>query len=789
MPSQTAMSVNSSQDYPVGVEEAAIWPVRAALWLGRWARPALGWGVLLSCMALAALPAVALRANQWLALGSLQTLLEWFGPLAVVATWLVWGWRTEQQKEHGPVTGVARGLGIVLLGAVVVSQLLLTWAPGPARLWQALQAGTWSSVLPEVLGRWSAFGERGLLWWQGVQAGGAAQDNLVFGALAGGVIWLLGVLTGWLARRTRQGYAAAASSLWLLGTILLYSTSGRYLLITGLALTILLQLLLDHGLLVERWTALRLDYSPGLLMDRVLSVLSAAVLVLTVAAVMPNLYFTPLVRQYYVWIAPLNEQAEALAERLFPDMRASSRLRGGGLGEGMPNEFLLQGGPAVSQVEVMRVRTNEAAVSAEAPYEEAAPPGRYMRGGTLAVYDGRGWSNPATGSQKPIEANTRWTAGDLWGRKLVVQSVILEVGSALLYAAPEPVEVSVAVRLHRRGDDDLIAMYSRERSYTVVSAVPAVDEAMLRDLPEWGAALPLPAGMSVHLELPETVTERTRALVVEIVADQPTAFDRAAAIESYLRQYEYDLNVPTPPNDVTDVADYFLFDLQRGYCDYYATAFVVLARLAGLPARFATGFAPGRWDPVENVFSVTEAEAHSWPEVYFPQVGWVPFEPTAGRSPLTRIADPQFSRGAGGAATIPAVPEPPDERVRWNWEMAFWLAPLALLFWGVAAGWINWQQRREDPWLGLMRWGKQVGRPIEAGETVLEYGSGLAGYVLQASQREADAGRNAAREMEALSGEVSALRYGPEGAKPGAQARAAAHWERLREYLRRVRVG
>lgn len=781
------MSIDSSQDYSVGIEEVAIWPVRAALWLERWLRPAFGWGALLICMALAALPAVALRANQWLALGSLQTVLEWLGPLAVAATWLVWGWRTEQQKRREPVIGAARGFGIVLLGAVVVSQLLLTWAPGPARVWQALQAGTWSSVLPEVLGRWSAFGERSLLWWQGVQAGGAAQDNLVFGALAGGVIWLLGVLTGWLARRTRQGYAAAVPSLWLLGTILLYGTSGRHLLIIGLALTIFLQLLFDHGLLVKRWTALRLDYSPGLLLDRVLSVLSAAVLVLTVAAVMPNLYFMPLVRQYYVWIAPLNEQAEAFAERLFPDMRASSRLHGGGLGEGMPNEFLLQGGPAVSQVEVMRVRTNEAAVSAEAPYEEAAPPGRYMRGGTLTVYDGRGWSNLATGSQKPIEADTRWTADDLWGRKLVVQSVILDVGSALLYAAPEPVEVSVAMRLHRRGDEDLIAMYSRERSYTVISAVPAVDEAMLRDLPEWGAALP--PEMAMHLELPETVTERTRALAAEIVAGRPTAFDRASAIESYLRQYEYDLDVPAPPDGVIDVADYFLFDLQRGYCDYYATAFVVLARLAGLPTRFATGFAPGKWVPMEHVFSVTEAEAHSWPEVYFPQVGWVQFEPTAGRSPLTRIAAPQFSRNAGGSGLIPAMPALPDEPARWNWETALWLAPLALLVWGGAAGWINWQRRREDPWLGLMRWGRQAGRPIEAGETVLEYGSNLADYVLQTAQREADAGRNAAREMEALSDEVSALRYGPEDIKPSARARAVAHWERLRQYLRRIRVG
>src|SRR5690606_28122245 len=174
----------------------------------------------------------------------------------------------------------------------------------------------------------------------------------------------------------------------------------------------------------------------------------------------------------------------------------------------------------------MRVRTNEPSVSYQMGYEEAPPPGRAMRGGTLAVYDGHGWSNPPTLERDEVEANTRWATGDLWGRKLVVQSVILEIGSTILYGAGEPGEVSTEARLDRRGPDDLVAVYSREQSYTVVSAVPAVDEAMLRDLPAWGEEMPLPPEMQVHLELPETVTQRTRELAAEIVAGQPTAYDR-----------------------------------------------------------------------------------------------------------------------------------------------------------------------------------------------------------------------------------------------------------------------
>jgi hypothetical protein len=77
--------------------------------------------------------------------------------------------------------------------------------------------------------------------------------------------------------------------------------------------------------------------------------------------------------------------------------------------------------------------------------------------------------------------------------------------------------------------------------------------------------------------------------------------------------------------------DYFLFDLKRGYCDYYATAMAMLARAAGLPARIAVGYAAGSYDADTHTYRVTEASAHSWTQVYFPAYGWVDFEPTSGR--------------------------------------------------------------------------------------------------------------------------------------------------------------
>ena len=213
----------------------------------------------------------------------------------------------------------------------------------------------------------------------------------------------------------------------------------------------------------------------------------------------------------------------------------------------------------------------------------------------------------------------------------------------------------------------------------------------------------------------------------------------------------------------------------------------MLARLAGLPVRFATGYAVGHWNEVEHLWSVTEAEAHSWPEVYFPDYGWIPFEPTAGRAALERIGLPDLSTGLGSSA-VPSIETPAAKPATpWNWQMLFWLLPLALLGWGIFTWFSRWRSRREDPWQALLRWGQRIGKPMDDGETVLEYGTGLADYVMQRQTREPDTARVVAHEVTSVSDAVNTLRYGPEQARSSAGAQATEHWQRLRGYLPRIR--
>ncbi len=134
-----------------------------------------------------------------------------------------------------------------------------------------------------------------------------------------------------------------------------------------------------------------------------------------------------------------------------------------------------------------------------------------------------------------------------------------------------------------------------------------------------------------YLQLPETITPRTRDLASQLATGKETPYDVAVAVTNYLRQnIEYSETIPALPTD-QDLVDWFLFDFKQGFCNYYATSEIVLLRAAGIPARLAVGYAQG--EPVEgtNAFVVLQRDSHAWPEVYFPGIGWVEFEPTVSQ--------------------------------------------------------------------------------------------------------------------------------------------------------------
>ena len=190
--------------------------------------------------------------------------------------------------------------------------------------------------------------------------------------------------------------------------------------------------------------------------------------------------------------------------------------------------------------------------------------------------------------------------------------------------------------------------------------------------------------------------------------------------------------------------DYFLFDLQRGYCDYYATAMVVLARAAGLPARLVVGYASGTYDAANERYLVTEADAHAWPELYFSGYGWIEFEPTAARPPLERSAEsaPIVPPEVAAAPSLTAAPG------RTGWSGLWWLGLaggiVALLLggaiWTVVDSW--WLRHLppaatvEQLYQRLRRYGHTLAVPDEAGDTPYEFSAALAERMADLATRE-----------------------------------------------------
>ncbi len=144
--------------------------------------------------------------------------------------------------------------------------------------------------------------------------------------------------------------------------------------------------------------------------------------------------------------------------------------------------------------------------------------------------------------------------------------------------------------------------------------------------------------MKRYTQLPERLPSRLYDRAEQITKDAPTVYDKVKAIEQYFKQsgYTYDREDVPYPEGSEDYVDQFVFETKRGYCDNYSSSMVVLLRTLDIPARWAKGYASGTYDEKREQAKITENDAHSWVEVYFPSYGWIPFEPTVGfESPAT----------------------------------------------------------------------------------------------------------------------------------------------------------
>jgi transglutaminase-like putative cysteine protease len=265
------------------------------------------------------------------------------------------------------------------------------------------------------------------------------------------------------------------------------------------------------------------------------------------------------------------------------------------------------------------------------------------RGVALDFYNGRGWQR--TGDRYALERlNTErgifhlGTTEDL--QRLTTQTFYVEpIDTPILFAAPRVVALQGAIPYLSRDVEGALSTrphYQERISYKVYSDTEEPDEESLRQT-LLGNVRYFPAAIARHLQLPNKLDARINRLANEWIreAGALNQYDAARAIENHL-QHDFSYSLEMKSGGADPLAD-FLFNVRAGHCEYFSTAMAVMLRTQGIPARVVNGFQRGDYNEAAGVYTVTQREAHSWVEVYFPEANkWATFDPTplAGR-PVT----------------------------------------------------------------------------------------------------------------------------------------------------------
>jgi transglutaminase-like putative cysteine protease len=266
------------------------------------------------------------------------------------------------------------------------------------------------------------------------------------------------------------------------------------------------------------------------------------------------------------------------------------------------------------------------------------------RGIALDKFDGRTWKR--SGEESKTFSGRNFYQFDTTDslHDLTTQTFFLEpVDTPVLFAAPRAIAVQGAlpyVRLDREG-----AITTRQHpldriTYKVISDTSEPEASVLRaDL------RPYTANFARYLQVPETLDPRIARLAREWITNGSARnrYDAARVIEQHLQKdFRYSLDMKAGGAD--PLAD-FLFNVREGHCEYFSTAMAVMLRTQGIAARVVNGFQRGEYNDAADVYTVTQKDAHSWVEVYFPETNaWVTFDPTPPDGRLVRESSGLVSR-------------------------------------------------------------------------------------------------------------------------------------------------
>jgi transglutaminase-like putative cysteine protease len=574
-------------------------------------------------------------------------------------------------------------------------------------------------------------------WITQVLAGEAASDPTVFVLFLGASVWCATFVGSFILARSGRIWDAVIFNGACLVINVSVALTNLYPDLIVFTLAVLVLLVRIHIVnLQEHWVKQNIVPSGEMDWRLLRGGLTWTTVLVIMALVTPRVAAGEVLTGAWSTFEGPYHSVEAEWQRFFAGVSGPSRLRG----VSFSDSIRLGQAPNLGDRVIMTVE---------------APSGHFWRAVTYDFYTGAGWRT--TENDKADKLTLPTTDRDTFQARFD----IIVPHSNILFAANEPLRADVPYQFYTGTDRTYsTSLHALNRSqaagtYTVTSLVSVADKQTLRRV----ASTYSDYIKSKYLQLPSTLPQRVKTLAHQIMDNIPDAYDRAEALETFLRSppFSYSPQVKaTPPGK--DPVDYFLFDLKQDFCEYFASAMVVMLREVGVPARLVEGFTTGTYDTASNAFVVREQDAHAWVEAYFPQYGWIEFEPTPSQPPFAR-PDASLSPGSGlgdgaGSGDSSLDPNDPDRLNRFEDDPnlgegggaftgdgvvaavraidprpALVFLGLLLVLLALAVARFQWRFRRYGPIESA--WGKTrllasyVGYPAHPSQTTYEFASSL----------------------------------------------------------------
>jgi transglutaminase-like putative cysteine protease len=592
--------------------------------MAKWWRIREGWGVLLLSSGLALIVSIGISSAGW----------------------------TEGLRIV-PIAGV----GAIIIGLMIAKSILPAWVAH----WFSLIIGfAWSFWLATRLfpESWQYEFRWAWVWWYLYQwilalvGGGVSNSNLVFVLQMALIVWLVIYLTMWFIFRNHNVWLAIVPGGALLLVNMLYAPNDITIyLLTYLVLAFLLVIRFNLFAQEQVWRSERVHFNADeISFDFLRAGALFTVVILALAWITPAALAAQETEIFDVIRGPWHDM-QAEWNRLF----ASLNYRPSAGVDFYGKELNLGGPRELAEIPVLEVR--------------APPNARYWRAVVFDQFNGRGWQN-TDDTLVPFGSDHEAVPMVPYQARQVITSTVTVLGPSMsvLPMAAQPLWVthptraslsyvdvpvdrasSRAEETRTRQQVDTVS-FAQSRvpldagdSYVVTSLLTQAPETWLQKA---GASYPTWVA-DRYLQVPDSVPDRVKQLAEEITAPYETPYDKASAIENYLRsEIEYNEKIEAPPLD-RDPVDYILFDLKQGYCDYYASSMAVMLRSLGIPSRVVSGYAQGHFDPDRQAYVVLLQDAHTWVEVFFPNYGWIEFEPTAAQPVIVRPLEPENVDSSG----------------------------------------------------------------------------------------------------------------------------------------------